>query len=112
MDKIIVLLSPEYKAKADFYDGKHGTGVEFESSVLTQIIKSDPTRVQLVKLESLSTVANEDIIPICFYTGKNIIDLAKTGVLEGYNRLFARLRDEEIVETIPISGTTPPVRKL
>lgn len=112
MDKIIVLLSPEYKAKADFYNGKHGSGVEFESSILTQIIKEDPKRVQLVKLESLRGVDNKEIIPICFNTGKNLIDLSKNSAIEGYNRLFSRLSDIPVVVTAPVSGTDPSINTL
>lgn len=112
MDKIVVLLSKEYKAKADYYSDKHGTGVEFESSVITQIINKDPTRVQLVKLESMRDIPNEDIIPICYNTGKNVIDLSETGTLVGYNRLFARLSDRTIVDTNPISGDDPTIQKL
>lgn len=111
-DKIVILLSREYKAKADRFEGRHGTGVEFESSILSQENRKDPTRVILVKPECMKGIPNEEITPICFNTGKNIIDLSESGIIGGYNRLYARIFDEKIVEPTPISGPSPVIKKI
>lgn len=111
-DKIIVLLSKEYKAKADSLDSDKGQGVKYESSHLMELMKTDPARVILVKLESMKNIPNNDIVPICFSDGSDLVDLSKTGTMDGKNKLWARIMDTPISQVSNPSGTPPLVKTL
>ena len=111
-DKIIVLLSKEYKVKADGLDSDKGQGVKFESNHLMELMKNDPKRVILVKLESMKNIPNNDIVPICFSDGSDLVDLSKTGTMDGENKLWSRILDIPITQISNPSGAPPLVKTL
>lgn len=111
-DKIIVLLSKEYKVKADSLDSDKGQGVKFESNHLMELMKNDPKRVILVKLESMKNIPNNDIVPICFSDGSDLVDLSKTGTMDGENKLWSRILDIPITQISNPSGAPPLVKTL
>ena len=111
-DKIIVLLSREYKTKADDMNSSAGQGVKFESRHIMELMKSDPDRVILVKLKSMDNIPAEEIIPICFKDGSDLVDLSKTGTLDGTNKLWSRILDIPIPKIDNPSRTPPFVNPL
>lgn len=93
MDKVIVLLSKEYKRKAD--DSYKRSGVAFERNVLIRRLKKDRKSVIFASLPSQSQFEFDEILPICF-SGEDAIDLSSTSKLNGYNKLFSSLGDNPI----------------
>ncbi len=109
-DKIIVLLSPEYKKKAD---KTIGTGVAIERNAIVERLKKVDGSVIFAKLPSLKDETIETVLPVIF-AGENVIDLAKSDncVTDGYNRLYSRLEGEEIVDLHPIGTKKKKIKKL
>lgn len=106
MDKIIVLLSEEYKRKAD--DCEKRTGVKFESNALVARFNRDPQNIIFAKLPSLHEISREALIPICF-AGQDVIDLSSTELTDGYNRLWLTLNNESPIGDL--SSVNPVVNK-
>lgn len=102
-DKIIVLLSKEYKRKAD--DCKKRTGVKFESNALVARFNRDPENIIFAKLPSQHDISYDELIPICF-AGENVIDLSSD---DGYNLLLLTLNNESL--TGELSSVNPVVNK-
>ena len=107
-DKIIVLLSPEYKRKAD---ETSSTGVAIERNTLVERRKNDPTSVIFAKLPSLSSKKNIEIIPHIF-GGSIVIDLSKNTTTDGYNQLYAKLTGQKTIQLNPINGKPPIIKQL
>lgn len=102
-DKVIVLLSKEYKRKAD---KTVNSGVSFESKALMELLNTYPEKVILARLPSQKEYSIAEIKPICF-PGENVIDLSNDTKTDGYNLLYCRLLDKPIVELEPITGNYP-----
>lgn len=100
MDKVIVLLSEEYKRKAD--DWAKETGVKFESHALVERFKHDRQNIILVKLPSQHDISKDQLLPICF-PGENVIDLSSSELTNGYNLLWVSLSGQSL------TGNLPPV---
>lgn len=105
-DKIIVLLSKEYKRKAD--DWEKRTGVKFESNALVARFNRDPENIIFAKLPSQHNISYDELIPICF-AGENVIDLSSTEPGDGYNQLWLTLNNESL--TGDLSSVNPVVNK-
>lgn len=97
-NKIIVLLSKEYKCKADDY--KKRSGVKFESNALVSRFNRDPQNIILAKLPSQHDMALDEILPICF-SGENVIDLSSTEITDGYNQLWLTLNHNSVADDFP-----------
>lgn len=102
-DKVIVLLSKEYKRKAD---KTINSGVSFESKALMELLNTYPEKVIFARLPSQKEYSITEIKPICF-PGENVIDLSKDTKTDGYNLLYSRLQDIPIVELEPVTGNYP-----
>lgn len=107
-EKIIVLLSPEYKRKADETDD---TGVAIERNALVERIKKDPNSTIFAKLPSQRDRKPEEIVPNIF-GGATVIDLSKKNTTDGYNMLYTRLNGDKVVDLHPVNGTPPKTIKL
>lgn len=101
-DKIVVLLSREYKRKAD--DCKK-SGVKFESNAIVDRLGRDRENVILAKLPSQKNIDINNLLPICF-AGEDIIDLASNEKSDGYNKLWLTL------DCNSIDGELPPVNSV
>lgn len=97
-EKIIVLLSREYKQKAD--DWKKRSGVKFESNALVERFSRDPENIILAKLPSQKNLSYTDVLPICF-AGENVIDLSSSEMTDGYNQLLLTLNNNSILGNLP-----------
>lgn len=95
MDKVIVLLSKEYKRKAD--DCFKRTGVAFERNTLIGRFNKDRENIILARLSSQRQFEIDEILPLCF-SGENVINLASTTpVIDGYDLLFSTLSNNSVV---------------
>lgn len=94
-DKVIVVLTEEYKKRADETNGT--TGVAFEAPIISAKMRENPTKFSFVSFEHLTPELRKKICPMCF-AGVNIIDLTSTDELDGYNRLYSELLDITLVE--------------
>ena len=109
-DVIIVLLSPEYKKKADT---TIETGVAIERNAIVNRLKAGDGRVIFAKLPSLRDIKVEEVSPVIF-AGENVIDLSKdeNSISDGYNMLYARIKGEVIVALHPIGDVEVNIKKL
>lgn len=107
-DKVIVLLSKEYKRKAD---KTINSGISFESKALMELLNNNPEKVILAKLPSQKEYSISEIKPICF-PGENVIDLSKDNITDGYNLLYCRLLNINPAPLNRIKGKYPQVRTL
>ena len=103
MDKVIVLLSKEYKRKADNWEKE--TGVKFESHELVERFKRDRQNIILAKLPSQHDISVDKLLPICF-SGENVIDLSSSEWTNGYNQLWLSLNNQSP------TGNLPPVNPI
>lgn len=107
-EKIIVLLSPEYKRKAD---ETASTGVAIERNALVERIKVDPNSVIFARLPSQRDRKLTEIVPNIF-GGVTVIDLSKKSIIDGYNMLYTRLNDDKVLDLHPVHETRPNTKKL
>jgi len=106
-DKIAVVLSDEYKNKADNIIG----GVGQEAPMIAAEKKFHPEKFVFVSLNSITSGTIEKICPRIF-AGENIIDITSLDDMNGYNLLHSKLLDEPLIERNPVSATLPTVRKI
>lgn len=106
-DKVIVLLSKEYKEKAE---KSNVSGVSHESKAIMDLLKNEPQKVIFVRLKSQSKYSLHDITPNCF-PGEKVIDLSKTNTTDGLNLLYSKLLDDPIIKLTDVGKTTPIVKK-
>lgn len=101
-NKVVVLLSKEYKHKAD---SCKKSGVKFESNALVARLSRDPQNVIFAKLPSQKDINNDDLTPVCF-AGENVINLGSNKKSEGYNQLWLTLGGNFIGELPPVNPVT------
>ncbi len=95
--KIIVVLSPGYKQKAETFTG--GVGEEYQ--VLLNDIKNNPKKYILVAFAERS----QDIIPLGLL-GRDVVSLSKEGEEE---RLFRKLLDEQEFKFSKVAPEKPKI---
>ncbi|WP_424002489.1 SEFIR domain-containing protein [Maribacter sp. IgM3_T14_3] len=98
-EKVIIVLSPGYKTKADSFTG--GVGTEY--SLIINDIVDYPNKYILVSLNGVKP----EIKPLNF-KGREILDLSNPAK---ENTLFAKLKDEEEIEFSPVAIKKPIVVK-
>jgi len=97
--KVIVVLSRGYKEKAEKFRG----GVGNEYSLILKDMEANPKKYILVSFEGI----NDEITPL-YFKGRHIIDLSDRKHL---NELFAKLKDEDIIEFSPVGEKKPSIEK-
>lgn len=98
-DKVVVVLTEEYKKRAD--DEKSKTGVAYEAPIISAEMRENPRKFCFVSFEHLTPELRKRICPKYFY-GVNIIDLTSKDDLDGYNRLYSELFDIDLVDRKPV----------
>jgi hypothetical protein len=88
-EKVIVVLSPKYKEKAEKFSG----GVGFEYGIILDQLKTNSTKFIFV---SFGNNKNEEIVPIGI-GGRDILNLKKDQD-EDFNQLSAKLQSKNIIE--------------
>lgn len=96
-NKIIIILSEEYKIKADNFGG--GVGTEYE--LIINEIKKDDKKFILVSF----TGYKEEIIPYGL-NGREVIDLT---LEDGFEKLYSKLTGENKFEFLEVSNIKPKV---
>lgn len=101
MDRIIVLLSPEYKKKADDFVKNHG--VKDERNGIKKRLAENPGSVILAKLPSQKECTPDQVLPV-MYSGEHVIDLASQKLTDGLNLLYRTLAGKSITgEMVEVS---------
>lgn len=97
-DKVVVILSPKYKQKADKFEG--GVGMEF--NMILEDIKSKANKYVFVSFGSNHL---GEIVPNGI-AGREVLDLKKDQDEHAFNGLFAKL---QTLNTIPFSDVSNQV---
>ncbi|RLJ73643.1 SEFIR domain-containing protein [Pedobacter alluvionis] len=95
--KVIVVLSKEYKKKADAFEG--GVGVEY--NLILKELEKFPTKYIFVCFDKF----NENILPAGF-AGRFVLSLTDEGKM---NDLFAKLQDVKTLEFSPVASSKPEI---
>ncbi len=107
-DKVIVVLSPDYKLKADNVDEK--TGVRFEATKIADDMQSNPSKYIFVSFDAIDSNSIENMTPVLF-KGCQIIDLTSKNIQNGYNMLFSRLEDDPVTNRPAVANIQPGIAK-
>lgn len=92
-DKVIIVLSPSYKKKADSFSG--GVGEEYQ--YIINDIKHNKTKYILVSFLPLSAPNVIDSITPNFLKGREIIDLSSSGSIRNSKLLFRLNNQQEYI---------------
>lgn len=106
-DKVVVVLSEEYKKRADTLIG----GVGQEAPMIAAQKKKEPNKFIFVSLDSISLGIIDKICPVLF-AGENIIDVTSTDDMNGTNLLFSKLMDEPLIDRNPVASAFPAIKKV
>lgn len=98
-DKVVVVLTEEYKKRADEENGK--TGVAYEAPIISAEMRENPRKFSFVSFKHLTPELRKRICPK-YFKGINIIDLTSEDDLDGYNRLYSELFDIDLVDRKPV----------
>lgn len=94
-DKVVVVLTEEYKKRADEENGE--TGVAYEAPIISAEMRENPMKFSFVSFEHLTPELRKRICPK-YFKGVNIIDLTSNDDLDGYNRLYSELFDIDLID--------------
>ncbi|MFT5824425.1 MAG: hypothetical protein ACI8ZM_005693 [Crocinitomix sp.] len=97
--KVIIVLSKGYKEKAEQFKG--GVGTEY--NLIIKDIENSPNKYILVSFEKVT----DDIAPLALQ-GRQILDLSNE---ENFNELYAKLKDEAIIEFSEVAKEKPIIKK-
>jgi SEFIR domain len=100
-DKVVVILSPEYKKKAE--DGHGGVGAEY-LSILAELHGGSSDKYILASFRKVTTSEIASIVPSGF-KGYEILDLYKDQSNK-FNTLFSKLSGRPVVEISSIASKT------
>jgi hypothetical protein len=101
-DKVIVVLSPKYKEKADSFEG--GVGTEFQ--IILEEIK---TKLNKFIFVSFGDNKIDKIVPTGI-TGREILDLKKDQDENNFNDLFSKIQSKNIIQFSDVEETIPEVK--
>lgn len=101
--KVIIVLTPEYKRKADFFEGGVGKEYRFINDDITQ----NETKYILVTFTSLSIISIDKLLPHGL-KGREVVDLTMDS-LNKYELLFSKLSDKPIYDFSPVNSNRTTV---
>ncbi len=101
-NKVVVVLSPKYKEKANTFQG--GVGTEFQ--IIVEEIK---TMVNKFIFVSFGINSIEDIVPTGI-RGREVLDLKKDQDEEGFNGLFGKLKSQNTIRFSEVEKTTKEIK--
>lgn len=104
LDKVIVVLSPEYKRKADSYEG----GVWKEFKMIANDLEKHPQKYIFVSFDLITNEIKEKILPIRI-GNRWIVDLEK-GKQDNYNELVAFIKEEKEYPFSAVNNTDVSVK--
>ncbi|PIF29692.1 SEFIR domain-containing protein [Flavobacterium sp. 9] len=103
-DKIIIILSEQYKKRADKFEG--GVGTEFK--IILEDMKKNKNKYIFA---SFGTSKRETIAPLAI-AGIDILDLKDDQDNHSFNNLFSKLKEENILQFSDISTTEVEIKKV
>lgn len=101
-DKVIIILNPKYKEKADKFDG--GVGIEIQ--IILEEIKSNPNKFIFA---SFGVNQFSEIVPTSL-SGREILDLKKDQDETDFNILFAKIESKNILQFSDVSKETNEIK--
>lgn len=104
-DKVVVLLSENYKSKAESFDG--GVGKEYR--FILNDIEKQPTKYILASFFELNKEVIEKISPIEF-SGREIVDLPKDE-RDNFENLFGKLTESQKYVFSDVASETPIIQQ-
>lgn len=102
-DKVLVVLSPNYKTKAEAFEG--GVGKEYR--FISSDIDKNPKKYVFTSFEPITNGVIDTIVPIEF-KGREIVDLHKDES-NNFEALFAKLTDTKVYKFSDVAKNTPLV---
>lgn len=100
-DKVIILISPGYKERAEKFIG----GVGFEYGMLIKDFNQNKNKYIIATLLGMEDIESQTPL---FLKEKEVLDLTKQ---EKHDRLFAKLLDEKIIKFSPVGESLPILQK-
>ena len=104
-DKVIILLSENYKRKAEDFEG--GVGKEYR--FILNDIEKNSNKYILASFFKLTKAIIENITPIEFY-GRAIVDLPNDEI-DGFENLFGKLTESERYVFSDVASETPIIEQ-
>ncbi len=104
-DKVVVLLSDNYKSKAESFDG--GVGKEYR--FILNDIEKQPTKYILASFFELNKKVMEKICPVEF-SGREIVDLPKDE-RNNFEKLFGKLTESQKYVFSDVASETPIIQQ-
>ena len=101
-NKVVVILSPKYKERAESFHG----GVGFEFSMILEELKINRNKYIFV---SFGTDSFDDIVPMGIL-GREIIDLKKDQDESDFNNLFAKLQSQNVLQFSEVEDSVTEVK--
>jgi len=101
-DKVIVILSPKYKEKADKFQG--GVGTEFQ--IILEDIKTKENKFIFV---TFGDDPFESLIPTGIL-GREILDLKKDQDDHDFNLLFSKIQSKNIIQFSPVEDSIEEIK--
>ncbi|WP_299903333.1 SEFIR domain-containing protein [uncultured Aquimarina sp.] len=102
-DKVLVILSPNYKTKAEAFEG--GVGKEYR--FICSNIDKNPKKYVFTSFEPITNDTINEIVPIEF-KGREIVDLVKDETNK-FEALFSKLTDTKVYKFSDVAKNTPLV---
>ncbi len=102
-DKVLVILSPNYKSKAESFQG--GVGKEYR--FISSDIEKNPKKYVFTTFKPITNETIDEIVPIEF-KGREIVDLVKDEA-NSFEALFAKLTDTKVYKFSDVAKNTPIV---
>lgn len=103
--KVIIILTQEYKHKADNNDG--GVGIEY--GYIIDDINKEKDKYILVSFQKLDSKVINTILPFGFGS-RDIIDLT-VDQENGFEKLFSKLNSQPIFKLPPVAATKPIIKE-
>ena len=100
-EKVIVVLNPIYKEKADKFEG--GVGVEIQ--IILEEIKTNPNKFIFA---SFGVNDLSEIVPTSL-AGREMLNLKKDQDETKFNRLFSKLESKNIIQFSDVIKTTQEI---
>ena len=100
-DKVIIVLSPKYKEKADTFKG--GVGTEYQ--IILEEIK---TKVNKFIFVSFGDNSFETIVPTGI-VGRDILDLKKDQDENEFNNLFSKIQSKNVIQFSEVEDVTTEI---
>jgi len=102
-DKVLIILSENYKRKAEAFEG--GVGKEYR--FISNDIEKNPKKYVFTTFKSITSEIINEIVPMEF-KGREIVDLVKDEA-NNFETLFSKLTDTKLYKFSEVAKNTPVI---